>query len=313
MKMKRYILLSFAVLLAAACSKAPTPAGTITIDATVGVPTRVSYDGKATAFTSGDRIAVYAWTAGATEAAREMVVDGIVNTFGSDGSWTAATPMQWKNRTDAHFFAAVYPVPATAPADLAAMPFILDPADYTASDLMLATRLEGLKFSSDPVKLTFDHAMAKLNVNLKFRSQWTTMPAADAVAVTVTAKSAADVNVFKGGITATGDATSVPVPVAPAAASEGSGASVSMESYLSYSGLQIPQYDVRKITITVDGKDYVYKATSDIPLVGGQVTTVNLKVGSEQSAIQTELELDSITIADWESGASYTDGEAQER
>ncbi len=299
---KNNIYLATAVLLSlTACNKefAPEVSGDITIDASIGAMTRVSYDGASTSFTTGDQIAVYAWMGGATEVPAKRVVDGVRNTLGTDGKWTPATQMRWKTVTDPHFFLGVYP--AMDITDFTADAYTLDPAAaaYTDSDLLIATNFgtgnAGLKASNGTVPLTFDHAMAKLNVNLKFRSQWDATP--EVTSVTVKAKKTATVNYLTKTVTAT--ASEVPAPVdIPEAATVATGYKKS------YSGLQVPQTGVTTVTVTIAGKEYMYESTKDIPLVGGQYTTLGLIVGKDK------LELGSISVTDWEEGAILGDGDA---
>ena len=137
-------LAAFAALLSfAACNKEfePATSGDITINASVGAMTKVAYEGNATSFTSGDKISVYAWMGDATAIPVKRVVDGVVNTF--DGSaWTPASLMRWQNNTDAHYFLGISPVRIVS--SFTADPYTLDPADYTGSDLLIATNVSGV-------------------------------------------------------------------------------------------------------------------------------------------------------------------------
>ena len=284
------------LILLAGCAKEPglVEAGSITVEATVGQMTKVQYstDGKSTSFTAGDKIAVFGWTGKADEVPADRVVNGVVNTLGTDGKWTPESQMLWKNVKDEHYFLGVFP--AHTITDFTADPYTLDPSKYTESDLLIATSLNGVKASANPVELTFDHAMAKLVVNLKFRSQWDATPTVSSV--TALAKTKATVNYLTKTVTATDDS---PVEVALAAES-----SASAGYALTYSGLQVPQDGVRKVSVTIDGKDYVYESAMDIPLTAGQYTTMGLIVGKDK------IELSSISVADWAAGASITGGEA---
>ena len=292
---KIYVVTAAALLALAGCDHALEPAGgsAITIEASVGPMTKVTYDGAGAAFAAGDQLALYAWTGTATEIPARRAVDGVVNTF--DGSkWTPASLMRWQTMSTPHFFLGVSPAPGAAVADLTAVPYTLDPADYTASDLLLARNFgtdgAGVKPSATAVPLAFDHAMAKLVVNLKFRSQWAAVPAVSAL--TVTAKSAATVNYLTKSVSATGTAAPVDVPAATSIAS----------GYdKSYSGLQVPQSGVRRITVNVGGTDFVYESTDDIPLVSGEITTVSLNVGRDR------IDLGSVTIKDWDAEAPLAD------
>ena len=282
-----------ALLLLPGCNKEPGPAdsGCITIEAAVGPMTKMDYDGDKTTFTAGDQIALYAWTGSSSPVPTERVVDGVVNTLGGDGKWTPASLMRWKTMTDKHYFLGVSPAREDI-TDFTADPYTLDPANFAASDLLIATNLDGLTPSSAPVALSFRHAMAKLNINLTFRSQWSVTP--EVSAVTVTARSNAKINYLTSVVTATDAASAVPVPALETAAS----------GYdRSFSGLQVPQLGAQKVTVTIAGTDYVYDAGVDIPLESGQITTLNLNVGRDR------IELGSMCITNWAAGTSYANQE----
>ena len=259
-------------------------AGSITIEATIGQMSKATYNGNATTFTAADKILLYGWTGSKTEVPAKRVVDSVTCTF--DGTvWTPAKPMRWRNVTDAHYFLGISPVPDSVTSFTAAA-YKLDPANYTASDLLIATNLGGVKAADGPVILTFEHAMAKLNVNLKFRSEFDGTPVVSSV--TAAACDSATVNYLTGQVTAAGSAGEVQIPqaAAPATGYE-----------VSYGGLQVPQQGVKKITITIGSRKFVYESTQDIPLNAGHFTTVNLIAGRDR------IELDEITISDWTADA----------
>ena len=273
--MKRYYILILAIaILLPGCQKEAPDGGLITVEASVGPATKVTCDGDKSSFAAGDKIAVYAWTGSASEVPAKRVVDGVVNTY--DGSaWTPASLMRWRNGSDAHYFLGVSPVHAIS--DFMADPYSVDPADYTASDLLIARNLDGVKSVDGAVKLAFRHAMAKLKVNLSFRDQFGGTPVVSAVSLS--AKTKASINYLTQAVSATGDAASVSLPAVTANSS--------------YSAIMVPQEGVKKITVTIDGKDYVYEAGESVPLASGQITTLNLTVGRDR------IDLGSATIADW--------------
>ena len=294
------LIAAAALLLPASCTREQVPSGgTITVEASVGAMTKVHTEGLDTGFDAGDRIAVYAWTGGASSVPATRVVDGVANTY--DGTaWTPAVPMIWASMTTPHYFLGIYPVPDPAVTNFTAAPYILDPAPaaYAASDLLIATNFgtggAGVTAAAGPVLLTFSHAMARLCVNLRFRSDWKSTPAASDVTVTVTAKRTATVNYLTKEITATGTASDVPLT---AQATPATGYA------LSYGGLQVPQA-VREIIVTVGGKTYVYDSPADITLPGGQVTTLNLVLGKDK------IELGSVSVSDWTVASDLPGGEA---
>lgn len=292
--MRKYYIyaLASALLALAGCEKGTVPEGAdgITVQASIGTMTKLSYNGASTSFTAGDRIAVYAWTGSAASVPAKRVVNGEVNTF--DGTaWTPANPMDWDGTSALHYFLGITPVAAVT--DFTADPYTLDPSKYPGSDLLIATSLDGITPSATPVDLAFTHAMAKLNVNLKFRSEFGGTPTV--TSVTVKAKKTATVNYLTKAVTATGDASEVDIP---AAASPATGYA------LSFSGLQVPQTGVTTVTVTIDGKNYLYESDTEIPLVGGQYTIMGLIVGKDK------LDLASVEVSDWTTGTDLPGGEA---
>ncbi len=283
----KYFAAAAALLALAACDKFPGRTREITIQAGIGAMTKVSTTGDKATFDAKDQITVYAWTGSATEVPATRVVDGVVNTY--DGvKWTPAAQMLWEDVSSPHYFLGIHPVRTVK--DFTADPFTLDPDDYKASDLMIAVNATGLKASATPVALTFGHAMARLDVNLNFRNQWETTPTVSAV--TATAKKTATVNYLAAApVTATGEAAKV---------------ALSKKSDAAWSGLQVPQTGLRTLTITIDGKDYVFTHSADIPLAGGQYTTVNLNIGRDR------IDLGSMTINNWVAGSTIDGGEAQD-
>lgn len=296
MKMKknniRIITAAAGILLLAGCSNdggmgADADAGSITIDASIGRMTKVSADG--TNFTAGDAIALYAWTGDATSVPGTRVVDGVINTF--DGTnWTPASMMRWQKYGVTHYFLSLYPVPGSVTSFTEA-PYTLDPADYTASDLLVATNLNGVTPSNGIVNLTFEHVMAKLGVNIKFGDEFSSDP--DVTSVTVSARKNATVNYLTKSVTATGDESYVPLTAQSEPAT----------GYKkSYSGLQVPQ-TIRRITVVIDDKTYIYDSASGITLTSGKCTNVGLIIG------RGKMELATMSITDWEAGESRSDAE----
>jgi hypothetical protein len=149
--------------------------------------------------------------------------------------------------------------------------------------------------------------MAKLNVNLAFRNQWTegnppVAPNTEAKikGLEATAKDHATIDYLKKTVTATGDATQL---------------AMNKIKNASWTVLMVPQAGFRTITIKLEGNDewlggndtYVFTHSEDIPLESGKYTTVNLIVGRDQIT----LDKDGVTISDWAAGAVIDNGEAQ--
>ena len=285
-------ILAAALLLLPGCNKAldPVDGGAITVHAGIGAMTKVTTDGVESSFVEGDQIAVYAWTGSAAAVPAERVVDGVVNTLGSDGKWSPASQMLWKAGSDAHYFLGVSPVRAVS--DFTADAVTLS-GDYAKDDLLFSKRLEGLSPGTTPVALSFSHAMAKLTVNVKVRNEFCASPT---VSVSVTAKSGATVNYLTQTVTATGDASARSLTAA---------ANAPTGYTNSFGGIQVPQEGVRTITITVAGQDFVYEAGEDIPLKSGHNTTLGLIVGKDN------LELSGVSVSDWTAGSAIAGGEAK--
>ena len=285
----KYLAAATALLSLTACDwsaivpdRGPKP---IVIKASIGLQTKVTTDSNKATFDAGDKITVYAWTGDKTAVPATRVVDAVANTYGSDGKWTPATQMLWADDATPHFFLGIWP--AQTVTDFAALPYTLDPADKT-SDLLIATELTGLKPASD-VALVFDHMVAKLCVNLSFRNQWATTPTV--TSVSATAKKTATVDCLAKAVTATGDAAKL---------------ALVKESDAAWSSLEVPQTGFRTITVTIDGKDFVYTHTGDIPLESGKITTVNLLVGRDR------IDPGAMTISNWITGTTIDGGEAQD-
>ena len=308
--MKKYIIIAAAAALClTACNKEGGIADnrTITVEASIGAMTKATYDGDKSAFAVGDSLSLFAWLGDNTAIPQKLVVNNVTNKLGEDGKWAPATQMLWDDMTSQHYFMAVSP--ARTVKSFTADPFVLDPAadKYQKSDLLIATSVTGLVATSNPVSLTFDHAMAKLNVNLTFRNQWTpgnppVEPYTEAKikGLEATAKDNATIDYLKKTVTATGNATQL---------------AMNKIKNANWTVLMVPQEGFRTITIKLEGNDewlggndtYVFTHTADIPLVSGKYTTLNLIVGRDQIT----LDKDGIIINDWVAGAVVDNGEAQ--
>ena len=308
--MKQYIIIAAAAALClTACNKEGGIADnrTITVEASIGAMTKATYVGDKSAFAVGDSLSLFAWLGDNTAIPQKLVVNNVTNKLGEDGKWTPATQMLWDDMTSQHYFMAVSP--ARTVKSFTADPFVLDPAadKYQKSDLLIATSVTGLVATSNPVSLTFDHAMAKLNVNLTFRNQWTPgnppvepYTEAKVKVLEATAKDNATIDYLKKTVTATGNATQL---------------AMNKIKNANWTVLMVPQEGFRTITIKLEGNDewlggndtYVFTHTADIPLVSGKYTTLNLIVGRDQIT----LDKDGIIINDWVAGETIDNGEAQ--
>ena len=311
--MKKYIILAAAAALClTACNKEESinNAKYITVDASIGSMTKATYDGNKSQFAEKDSLSLFAWTGDKTAipAKSSLVVNNVTNKMGADGKWTPDIEMLWDDMTTQHYFMAVSP--ARVVESFTEDPYTLDPAadKFQQSDLLIATEVTGLVATSNPVSLNFDHAMAKLNVNLQFRNQWTPGNPPSQTKTTealikgleATAKDHAAINYLSKAVTATGDVTQV---------------AMNKIQNANWTVLMVPQAGFRTITIKLEGNDewlggndtYVFTHSEDIPLESGKFTTVNLIVGRDQITLKK----DGITITDWAAGSVIDNGEAQ--
>ena len=290
--MKKLLIIAAVGFAALACNKGViTPDGTgreIAIQANIGPLSKVTTTGNTANFNPGDKLSLYAWTGSAAAVGTPLVVDGVKNTLGTDGKWTPETQMLWADMVTSHYFLGIYP--ARTVTNFTADGYELNPAKYEESDLLVAKNVAGLKAQNDPVALTFDHLMAKLNVNLTFRNQWATEPTV--TAVTATARKTATVDYLSPLVTASGTAEAI---------------ALTSTKNSEWSGLQVPQSGVHTITVTIEGKDYIYTHNTDIPLGSGKFTTVNLIVGRDQIVLASE-----IAISPWTSQGEAIEGDALE-
>lgn len=294
--MKKIAFLATAALLVlAACNGLdpvrPDSALPITIKAGIGVPTRATTTGDSEKFDTGDKVLLYVWTGGASAVPAQPLVNGVEHELQADGSWKPASPIYWQDNASAHYFLGVFP--ARSISDFKADSFTLKADNYVASDLLVATELSGLIASNGPVKLNFKHMMARLQVNMNFRNQFSGTPT---VAVVAKAANGCTVDYLAGSVKA-GEQGSVALPKL----------SAPTEGYaLSHGSLMVPQTGFRTVTLTIDGTDYVFTNGEDIQLASGKTTILNLTVGRDKIELASD-----ITIADWTAGSTLN-GEAQD-
>ena len=298
--MNRTLLpLTILALLLASCDKgassgqdeeAPTH---ITVEAQVGAMTRATTTGNSTVFDEGDKLSLYAWTDNQNTTPQSFVVDGVSNTLTNNGKWVPEQEMLWQDMVTLHYFLGIYPTRRVE--NLAADPFTLDDTDYEKSDLLYALVPRAMKATENPVPLIFDHAMAKLYVNMNFRTQWDGKP--NITACKAKAANSCTINYLAKEITPTLDAdATVTLTAQPVADNDNFAAK--------YCALMIPQTGFRTVTITIDGKNYTYTHNEDIPLVSGKITTLNLIVG------RNKIEIGTVSINEWEEGETIDGGQA---
>lgn len=301
-----------ATLTLSSCSNDDAPqmesAKYITVTTEISGMSRVATDSDGNqSFEDGDVISVYAWTGTAPDgeivapAKDERVVNNSHNTL-SGSSWIAEPQMLWRNMQEKHYFIGVYPAIEQGKGiddDLTKYAYTLNPADEKASDLLVAVQTDGILASYGAVPLAFTHTMAKVNVNLTYRNQWGVDENGQNKVPTVTsvqlanAANKATVNLLTKNVTP--DEDSRDVQTLPVVAEN-----------TRYSSLVIPQSKVTKITIVIDGKNYVYTHSSDMKFESGKVTTINLIVGRD------EIKLSGVTVIPWNEATDSIEGEAKE-
>ena len=298
---KKFYLLAIvpAVLAINGCNKTvndgPAPKY-ITVSTDIATKVMTAADGTQT-FTKGDKISVYAWIGdpATAPAAASRVVDNSINTLGEDGKWTAEPQMLWKNLSDKHFFISVYPENAAPEADFTKVACTVDPARQTESDILVATELNGKVADNNPVSLTFDHVMSKVNVELSFRNQWGGTPEAP---VTPTVES-----VQLGDVATDGTVNYLTKTVTPGTARAAMVLPQTRANTV-YSSVLIPQTGIKTVVIRIDGKDFTYTHGSDFTFEKGKYTTIKLIVGRNQ------IDLGDVTINGWGKGDEINGGEA---
>ena len=288
----KYIISTLAAVAVLGCNKVENSPAPEYITVSTDILSKVSTNADGSQiFTAGDKISVYAWTGAPSSVPAARVVDNAINTLGTDGVWTAAPQMLWKNLVDKHYFVGVFPSHAASEADLSAVKVSVDPADQLSSDVLVATELSGKIAENNPVLLSFSHVMAKVSIELSYRNQWGGgAPEVSAVKIKDLASSASLDLLTK---TVTADASPKADTVIPV-----------LEKNKSYGTVLVPQAGIRTIAITIDGSDYIYTHPSDIKFESGKVTTIRLIVGRNQ------IDLGDVTIQDWAAGDTISGGEA---
>ena len=308
--MKKLSILALALsILALSCNKEAdnmdtrqAQAGAFTVTARVSSATKAITEGVTTTFENGDQLALYAWTGSADSVPQDLWINGEVNTYnGETQKWIPGHQMLWKNVHDEHFFIGVYPARTITSFDAEA--FDLDPSTeaYEKNDILVATELSGLKAKDNlmtikpkekaapkgnTVDLSFDHLMAKLNLNLRFRNQWGGIP--ENVSVSVKAAMTGTIDYLSKTVTPGVETAQQPINLIGNAL----GGPVSY-----YTSLIIPQ-TVTEISIKVNNEVYTYTNEDGIPYAAGKVTTLPLVVGKDL----IELDGDVVIVSDWTEG-----------
>lgn len=171
-------------------------------------------------------------------------------------------------------------------------------AGYRASDLMYATRLtnQPSTTSETPVHLTFNHALAKIIVNItldaSITSQSITQPTISAVKIKNTVREAS-LSISGGDITASKKTTGE--PAAPSASDINITGTVSSVVGHSNMGIIVPQQVAADdfIEVTYDNRTYTYQLPNATTFQKGKVYTYSFTLTARQ------LRLDVQQINDW--------------
>lgn len=280
-----------------ACASDDTPETKyITVNTGITAMSRIVTNADNTqSFTDGDQISIYAWTGSAATVPAERVVNGIVNTL-DKGVWTPAAPMVWADESTPHYLMGIYPASSTPITDFTAATFTLD-SDLTKNDLMIATQAgndgKGIVPQAAAVSLQFSHLLARLTVNVTYRTQFSKLTEAT---VEVSSRTSATVDYLNKTVDVTGESGKLSMTDIAANASG---------QTHSYEAIMIPQTGVTTINIMIEGipLTYIHTQTPDIELKSGKHTTINLAVGRDK------VDLTGITITPWGDGEEINGGE----
>lgn len=288
-----------AIMALAGCNKTATNGPTpkyITVSTDIATKVTTSAAGSQT-FEKGDKISVYAWIGdpATAPAAGARVVDNSINTLGEDGKWTAEPQMLWKNLSDKHYFISVYPADAASQADLTKVACTVDPTKQTESDILVATELDGRIAENNPVSLTFDHVMSKVNVELDYRNQWGGTPQEPVIPEVE--------SVHLGNVATDGTVNYLTKTVTPDT-SRAAMELPALSANTAYSSVLIPQTGINTVVIRIGGKDFTYTHGKDFTFEKGKYTTIKLIVGRNQ------IDLGEVKINDWGKGTEIEGGEA---
>lgn len=258
-------------------------------------------------FENGDVISIYAWTQTVSEGnivapgKGERVVDNSYNTLIA-GKWVASPQMLWKNNIDKHYFIGVYPAIEQGKGlddDLTQYHYTRNPEDEEASDLLVASELTGITATYNTVPLSFTHTMAKVLVNLTYRSKWGVDDSGNNIAPTVT-------SVHLANVANQATVNLLTQEVVPTETSRGNQILSTVTKNKQYNSIVIPQDGVNQITIIIDGKEFTYTHSSDIGFESGKVTTITLTIGRDA------VTLGGVTVDSWDDTNEPITGDASD-
>ena len=216
-----------------------------------------------TSFENGDKVGIYVVNQPNALKTSGNHVDNIGFTY--LGSWSAATPIYWKDETTKADFYCYYPYSSSI-SNVEAYSFAVKTdqssvANYKASDFLWG-KTTGVAPTKDAVGITVKHAMSNVIVELVAGNGYTAEDMASASVAICGLKTNSTINLATGAITPTGDAQEI----TPMVESDYRSALVVPQS--------VSNADLIKVTIG----DKVYTLNQSIEFKSGKQHTCTLTV-----------------------------------
>ena len=267
--MRKLLALAAVAALMFSCSENPTPEPEPTPTPTptpekwaINISTSITR-ATDTSFENGDKVGIYVVNQPNALKATGNHADNIG--FAYSGSWSAATPIYWKDETTKADFYCYYPY-ASSISNIEAYPFAIKAdqssvANYKASDFLWG-KTTGVAPTKDAVGITVKHAMSNVIVKLVAGNGYTVEDMASASVAICGLKTNSTINLATGAITPTGDAQEI----TPTVESDYRRALVIPQS--------VSNADLIKVTIG----DKVYTLNQSVELKSGKQHTCTLTV-----------------------------------
>jgi len=257
---QKNLVFTIIALLMLDCSKGDDESllsNAITIDASVKSLTR----GASESFNDEDVVRVYAWTG--DNSVISNTSDKNYTYSSSSSTWYSEDPLTWADLTTDYYFMGVYP--ARDITDFTTDSYTLDVSDQESADLLIATNVGGCKGSKEtPISLIFNHVMAKLTINLSYKSEFLDTPTVNSVELS--AGKTGTINYLNKTVTLTGESEVISIPA--------------VKANTKYASVMIPQ-TIGDIVIKIDDKSYTYSPDTAIELKSGKHYILNLTVGQD--------------------------------
>jgi hypothetical protein len=214
--MKKLLTLAAVAALMFSCSENPTPEPepTPTPPPTqekwaINISTSITR-ATDTSFENGDKVGIYVVNQPNALKTSGNHVDNIGFTY--SGSWSAATPIYWKDETTKADFYCYYPY-ASSISNVETYSFAVKTdqssvANYKASDFLWG-KTAGVAPTKDAVGITVKHAMSNVIVKLIAGNGYTAEDMASATVAICGLKTNSTINLASGVVTATGDVAEI--------------------------------------------------------------------------------------------------------